>query len=75
MQFSEDDLRSALQRKDPGPDFTQRVMARVAQQTVSQKSVLQKSVLNRLVFVHFSLVLLGDLMPARSYSNSYFLRF
>ena len=39
MQFSEDDLRSALQRKDPGPEFTQRVMARVAQQTVSQKSV------------------------------------
>ena len=29
MQFSEDDLRSALQRKDPGPEFTQRVMARV----------------------------------------------
>jgi len=41
MQFSEDDLRSALQRKDPGPEFTQRVMARVAQQTVSQKSVLK----------------------------------
>jgi hypothetical protein len=34
MQFSEDDLRSALQRKDPGPEFTQRVMARVAQQRV-----------------------------------------
>ena len=32
MQFSEDDLRSALQRKDPGPEFTQRVMARVNQQ-------------------------------------------
>jgi len=32
MQFSEDDLRSALQRKDPGPEFTQRVMARVWQQ-------------------------------------------
>jgi len=26
MQFSEDDLRSALQRKDPGPEFTQRVI-------------------------------------------------
>jgi len=36
MQFSEDDLRSALQRKDPGPEFTQRVMARVAQQTASK---------------------------------------
>lgn len=31
MQFSEDDLRSALQRKDPGPEFTQRVMARLNQ--------------------------------------------
>ena len=36
MQFSEDDLRSALRRKDPGPEFTQRVMDRVAQQTVSK---------------------------------------
>jgi hypothetical protein len=32
MQFSEDDLRSALQPKDPGPEFTQRVMARVNRQ-------------------------------------------
>ena len=32
MQFSEDDLRSALRPKDPGPEFTQRVMARVNQQ-------------------------------------------
>ena len=32
MQFSEDDLRSALRPKDPGPEFTQRVMARVSQQ-------------------------------------------
>jgi hypothetical protein len=31
MQFSEDDLRSALQRKDPGPQFTQRVMSRLSQ--------------------------------------------
>jgi hypothetical protein len=29
MQFSEDELRSALRRKDPGPDFTQRVMDRL----------------------------------------------
>lgn len=29
MHFSEDDLRTALRRQDPGPDFTQRVMARV----------------------------------------------
>ncbi len=29
MQFSEDDLRAALKRKDPGRDFTQQVMARL----------------------------------------------
>ena len=31
MHFSDDDLRNALKRKDPGPDFTERVMARVAE--------------------------------------------
>lgn len=31
MQFSEDDLRAALRRKDPGESFTERVMARVDQ--------------------------------------------
>lgn len=31
MHFSEDDLQKALKRKDPGPGFTQRVMARVNQ--------------------------------------------
>ena len=31
MHFSEDDLREALRRKDPGSGFTQRVMARVSQ--------------------------------------------
>src|ERR1051326_9114384 len=31
MHFSEDDLRAALKRKDPGEGFTQRVMARVEQ--------------------------------------------
>jgi hypothetical protein len=31
MHFSEDDLRNALRRKDPGAGFTQRVMARVVQ--------------------------------------------
>ncbi|HEX7288074.1 MAG TPA: anti-sigma factor [Candidatus Angelobacter sp.] len=35
MQFSEDDLRTALKPKDPGPGFTQRVMARVGQQEKS----------------------------------------
>jgi hypothetical protein len=29
MQFSEEDLRSALRRKDPGTFFTERVMAQV----------------------------------------------
>ena len=31
MRFSEDDLRAALRRKDPGEHFTERVMARVFQ--------------------------------------------
>lgn len=31
MPFSEDDLRQALRRKDPGPEFTQRMMARLKQ--------------------------------------------
>lgn len=31
MHFSEDDLRDALRRKDPGSGFTQRVMARTRQ--------------------------------------------
>lgn len=29
MHFSDDDLRAALRRKNPGPGFTQRVMARI----------------------------------------------
>jgi hypothetical protein len=32
MHFSEDNLRAALKRKDPGEGFTQRVMARIHQQ-------------------------------------------
>lgn len=31
MHFSEEDLKEALRRKDPGPGFTQRVMARIGQ--------------------------------------------
>lgn len=31
MQFSEDDLRAALRRRDPGEPFTERVMAHVIQ--------------------------------------------
>lgn len=37
MHFSDDDLRAALQRKDPGESFTQRVMARVEQGKVESK--------------------------------------
>jgi hypothetical protein len=37
MQFSEDDLRDALKRKDPGPEFTRRVMARVSQPEAGAK--------------------------------------
>jgi hypothetical protein len=36
MHFSEDDLREALKRKDPGEGFTQRTMARVNQAQVNQ---------------------------------------
>jgi hypothetical protein len=36
MHFSEDDLRNALRRKDPGPGFSQRVMARVVQAKETQ---------------------------------------
>jgi hypothetical protein len=32
MHFSEDELKEALRRKDPGEGFTQKVMARLAQQ-------------------------------------------
>jgi hypothetical protein len=32
MHFSDDELREALRRKDPGEAFTQKVMARVSQQ-------------------------------------------
>jgi len=38
MHFSEDDLRQALERKDPGESFTQRVMARVNQAEAKGKT-------------------------------------
>jgi uncharacterized iron-regulated membrane protein len=37
MHFSEDDLRAALKRKEPGEGFTQRVMARVEQAKAETK--------------------------------------
>ena len=36
MHFSEDDLREALKRKDPGEGFTQRTLIRVNQARVNQ---------------------------------------
>jgi uncharacterized protein HemX len=38
MHFSEDDVREALKRKDPGEGFTQRVMARVEQAKAEGKA-------------------------------------
>ena len=38
MPFSEDDLRAALKRKDPGPEFTQRVMARLNESDAQNRS-------------------------------------
>ena len=45
MHFSEDDLREALKRKDPGEGFTQRVMARVNQSQAegTKKTVTKKT--------------------------------
>jgi uncharacterized protein HemX len=39
MHFSDDDLRAALKRKDPGEGFTQRVMARVEQAKAENKTL------------------------------------
>jgi hypothetical protein len=42
MHFSDEDLREALKRKDPGEGFTQRVMARV-EQAANQTQPARKS--------------------------------
>lgn len=42
MHFSEDDIREALKRKDPGEGFTQRTMARINQAQSESKPVLAK---------------------------------
>ena len=42
MHFSEDDLRSALKRQDPGEGFTQRVMARVNQSASTPERPLHR---------------------------------
>ncbi|GAC1661424.1 MAG: hypothetical protein NVS9B4_13670 [Candidatus Acidiferrum sp.] len=38
MHFSEDNLRSALRRKNPGTRFTEQVMARVGQEPAQKES-------------------------------------
>lgn len=43
MPFSEDDLRDVMKRKDPGPDFTRRVMQRVSQADAGRKSSTPKA--------------------------------
>jgi anti-sigma-K factor RskA len=43
MHFSEDDLRAALKRRDPGAPFTQRVMARIHQAESKPSSSRQTS--------------------------------
>jgi uncharacterized protein HemX len=47
MHFSEDDIREALKRKDPGEGFTQRAMARVNQARADQSQAEGKPVLAR----------------------------
>lgn len=42
MQFSEEDLRRALRRKAPGPDFTRRVLARIEQVEDGKKTAPAK---------------------------------
>jgi hypothetical protein len=50
MQYSEDDLRRALRRKAPGPDFTQRVLARIEQAESKEEPVQPKPVARPSVF-------------------------
>lgn len=47
MHFSEDDLRKALRPQDPGPAFTQRVMARISQQGVEQEKAAKAAALRQ----------------------------
>jgi type VI protein secretion system component VasF len=42
MPFSEDDLRKALKRQDPGPEFTRRVMERLHERDAKQKPLSQQ---------------------------------
>ena len=40
MHFSDDDLRSALERKSPSPDFAQKVMARIEKPQAKEEGEL-----------------------------------
>ncbi|HEY7404104.1 MAG TPA: hypothetical protein VIB39_11325 [Candidatus Angelobacter sp.] len=55
MHFSEDDLRAALKRKDPGEGFTQRVMARVEQAKAEGKIKPVNGKANRSLFAWWKL--------------------
>jgi uncharacterized protein HemX len=47
MHFSEDDLREALKRKDPGEGFTQRLMVRVEQAKAEGNTRLAKKAIGK----------------------------
>ena len=53
MPFSEDDLRRALRRKMPGPNFTQRVLARIEQVEEKNRPVRSKSADTQSGFLSF----------------------
>ena len=53
MPFSEEDLRRALRRKTPGPDFTQRVLARLEQVEGKNQPVQTKRAAPRHGFFSF----------------------
>jgi hypothetical protein len=42
MHFSEDDLRNALKRQDPGPNFTKRVMAGIGINQAGAKALVRR---------------------------------
>ena len=43
MPFSEDDLRKALKRQDPGPEFTRRVMERLHERDAESKASVKET--------------------------------
>lgn len=67
MPFSEDDLRQALRRKDPGPEFTRRVMARLKERDAGSKASSQQkrhSIFLRLPQIRFAPALACALVVA-----------